>query len=413
VRCRACGELIDPRDSFCNRCGTSLHAQGYTEDGRIRASWIAGKTLKVLITVLVPIAALAAIGYVIYHQLEPAVVAETESTTTTRTIRQTTTSTEAAPTQTFTLIQGATRYETAIAVSKRGFPQSAPAVVLVPGDTYQEALCAAPLAKAYGGPLLLVPPDGLTDGLLAEIERLQPSEVFLVGIVHSSAAKKDLSALPDAPQVTVLNGADQYETAVLVAQQLKTKMGTVSKVVVVPDSTFAEGLAVAPLAASQGWPILLASENQRLPRVVRDVIAEFAVNSVLVVGSPTEVDVDDVVRVSGTDAYDTCALVAEYGLEHGLKIDHVAFATGEDFPDALTAGPYLALYDGVLLLTKGDEVPPSIAALLSARAKDILTLDFIALPGLAGLMEKGSSSTTTEAAATTGTGGAATTTSGP
>ena len=94
------------------------------------------------------------------------------------------------------------------------------------------------------------------------------------------------AGLPGPPEVTSLRGGDQYETAVLVAQQLKTKLETVAKVVIVPQATFADGLAVAPLAAAQGWPILFTSQNQHASHEpTRDAIAELAVASALVVGA--------------------------------------------------------------------------------------------------------------------------------
>jgi putative cell wall-binding protein len=404
VRCRACGEKTNPAELFCSHCGGSLRAQGYKANGHVRIFRLAGKVLATLLMVLVPLAAMAGFGFVIYHFFFAPADAETVTTTTTRAIVETTTSTTTpAPTQTFTLISDTDRYGTAIAISKQGFPRGSAAAVLVPGESFQEALCAAPLAKAYGGPLLFVPPEGLTDDLLTELKRLNPSQVFLVGIQSVTATKKALAGLPVPPVVTSLRGGDQYETAVLVANQLKTKLGTIAKVVIVPQGTFAHALAVAPLAAAQGWPILFTSENQTPPRVTRDAIAELAVASALVVGSEVQVDVAQVERVTGADQYDTCAQLAQYGLTHGMTLNHVAFATGEAFPDALAAAPYLALDGGLLLLTKGDAVPTPIATFLSAHASDIMAFDFIALPGLADQMEKAATTGTTDRTATTTT----------
>lgn len=386
-RCRACGEIINPGDAFCNHCGAYLAAQGYAEDGHVRTTWVLWRVLKTLMAVLVPVAVLASIGYVIYHQLQPQTAALSGSTVTTRALARTTTSTTVSVRE-YTVLTGTDRYDTAIAISKQGFPRGTSVVVLAPGETYQEALCAAPLAGAYGGPLLLVPSKGLTDELLAEIERLRPSDVFLVGIQRVTSIKKALDGLVSAPSVTSLNGADQYETAALVARQLASKLQTISKVVVVPGDTFADGLAVAPLAASQGWPVLLASDSERLPRLIRTVLEELVPASALAVGTDVAIELDEIERILGADRYDTCVKVAEYGLGHGLKMDHVALATGLSFPDALAAGPYLALDDGVLLLTQGNEVPPSVASYLSKRGEDIKVMDFISLPDLASNMKE-------------------------
>jgi hypothetical protein len=68
---------------------------------------------------------------------------------------------------TYTSILGTDRYSTAVKVSQAAFPDGLPAdcgLVLAPGESYQEALCGAPLAAAYGGPVLLTPRVGLNNG---------------------------------------------------------------------------------------------------------------------------------------------------------------------------------------------------------------------------------------------------------
>ena len=64
-----------------------------------------------------------------------------------------------------TFLRGTDRYDTAIKMSKAAFPDPLPlgaGLVLAPGENFPEALCGAPLAAAYGGPVLLTPPSGST-----------------------------------------------------------------------------------------------------------------------------------------------------------------------------------------------------------------------------------------------------------
>ncbi len=72
-------------------------------------------------------------------------------------------------------------------------------------------------------------------------------------------------------------------------------------------------------------------------------------------------------------------MIAEYALTQGLTTSHVAFATGEKFPDGLAAAPYLALNQGILLLTKGAVATPAVAGFLSPRAAGVRTLEAIGL----------------------------------
>ncbi len=281
----------------------------------------------------------------------------------------------------FSRVQGSDRYQTAIALSKAGFPSGAPAVILVTGDNYPDTLCAAPLAKAYHGPILLSPSAGLTASIKEELARLNPSQVFIVGL--GPAIRAEVRQTLPAAGLSLVTGHDRYETAVLVAELMKAKLGTIKKVVVAPGDSFPDGLAVAALAASQGWPILLTPQGGTLPPVTANELVSLGSDSGLVVGTYAHVDLANVAREVGPDRYATCALIAQYAQEHGASFAHTALATGEDFPDALVAGAYLAIDDGILLLTRGESVPSGISALLSANVDRVQNLDFIALPGLA------------------------------
>ena len=97
-----------------------------------------GRTLTTLILILVPLAGMAGLAFVVYDLFFASSPVETAaSTTTSMAVVESTTTTEAGPTQTFTPIQDTDRYGTAIAISKQGFPQGAPAAVLVPGETFR------------------------------------------------------------------------------------------------------------------------------------------------------------------------------------------------------------------------------------------------------------------------------------
>ncbi|MBN1321487.1 MAG: L,D-transpeptidase family protein, partial [Thermoleophilia bacterium] len=65
----------------------------------------------------------------------------------------------------------------------------------------------------------------------------------------------------------------------------------------------------------------------------------------------------------------------------GLTFAHTGFCTGEKFPDALAAGPFLAHDGGSLLITGPAAVPAAIAAVLAPRAPQVQTVDYIGLAG--------------------------------
>ncbi|MBU2602606.1 MAG: S8 family serine peptidase, partial [Actinobacteria bacterium] len=86
------------------------------------------------------------------------------------------------PPMTYATLTGTDRYETAILVSRQAYPSGAPAVCVVKGDDFPDALAAAPLAYAFDGPVILTPSGGLTPAVKAELKRLKPGKVFFIGL---------------------------------------------------------------------------------------------------------------------------------------------------------------------------------------------------------------------------------------
>jgi putative cell wall-binding protein len=191
-----------------------------------------------------------------------------------------------------------------------------------------------------------------------------------------------------------------------VAEEMARKLGSVEKVVVVPSTGFADALAVGPLAAAKGWPLLLADEDGDLPRKTSSAIANLQVESALVVGLETELELDEVERQLGDDSDQTAALVAAYAAAQGLSFAHTVIVGGDNFPEALVVTPYVALEKGMMLLAKQGALPAETRALLEENLADVMRLDFIALPALAKAMATSASretSTSTTGSRTTTT----------
>ena len=378
IECRYCHGRIQTEGPFCPHCGASLWNQGYKKNGRPRARRILGRgavrTLFVLVFVAFVLGAYLAVTRIVLPAIRPKVTQGASITAL---------SSLAAKGRSVRLLEGPDRYETAIQVSREGFPGGAPAVVLVSGNDYPDALCAGPLAGAYNGPLLYVPSDGLITDLKAELTRLHPAQVFMVGFASGTPLEDQVKAVLAQATVTLLSGQDRYTTAALVAQQVKAKLGTIAKVVVAPGDSFTPALAVGALAAAQGWPILLVPTRGDVPQATTQAMASLGATSALEVGTSIRLPIADVEHEQGADAYQTAALLAQYGLKHGLSFVHTVLATGESFPDALCVGPYLAHDKGMLLLTSNGQVPLATAGLLNAQSTHIRTLDVIGLPALA------------------------------
>ncbi|MBN1629317.1 MAG: cell wall-binding repeat-containing protein, partial [Thermoleophilia bacterium] len=291
---------------------------------------------------------------------------------------------------TYTSIRGVDRFDTAIKISQAMFPgplSPGSGVVLAPGwESYQEALCGAPLAAAYGGPVLLNSKTILYSNVRNELIRLDPDYVFCIGLTGTTVANAVQSALPGTA-VTMINGADVYEMSYMVAKQLGTKVGDMTGAtgIVTVGYNFPDAIGVSALACYRLWPILLTDHGgSDFPMHARAVQAmnELGITTYVKAGTyaPDPAGITGVGNFSGSDRYFTNANAALWAHAYaGLTFKHVAFTTGDKFPDALAAGPYLAQDHGTLLLSPLDgPLPVPIAIVLSGHAMWVQHFTFIA-----------------------------------
>src|SRR5205085_575715 len=78
-------------------------------------------------------------------------------------------------------LAGADRYGTAAALSAATFVPGVPVVYLTTGVGFADAVVAGAAGAARGGPVLLTSPTGLPGVTAAELGRLQPRQVVIVG----------------------------------------------------------------------------------------------------------------------------------------------------------------------------------------------------------------------------------------
>jgi len=267
--------------------------------------------------------------------------------------------------ESWTRYWGRTRYDTAVAVSKAGW-NSAPAMVLASGESFADSLVAAPLAARLGGPILLTRPDVLPAEIEAEIKRLAPGRVVVVGgplSVSDEAARAAAKAAgldPAAPaSITRFGGRTRYDVAIAVAHELGVDPAV--GVVVASGEVFPDALGIAASAAARGEPILLASASDLSPGA-RSVIGSGGSQVPLtVVGGTTSLP--DALftglkyeRLAGQTRYDTnwSILGARYTADERLR---PVIVSAERFPDALVVGPLAAKQGRPILLVGKTAVP--------------------------------------------------------
>jgi putative cell wall-binding protein len=78
-------------------------------------------------------------------------------------------------------VSGSNRYLTAVAISEEAFPDGAGVVYIAVGTNFPDALAAAGPAGFNRSPVLLTPTAALPAEVVAEVERLAPHTIVILG----------------------------------------------------------------------------------------------------------------------------------------------------------------------------------------------------------------------------------------
>lgn len=290
----------------------------------------------------------------------------------------------------YTSLRGTDRYDTAIKLSQAAFPAALPpncGLVLAPGETFQEAHCGAPLASAFGGPVLLTYQSVLANNVKTELQRLAPANVFCIGM-SDAVVNAVIAALP-ATTVTALKGTggSVYDMSYRVAKALGAKIGgdmSNTAAIITRGDVFPDAIGVSPLACAMVWPVLLTESGGSGPLNASSAAAlsELGITHAVKVGTYVTLPgaVTGLANLSGAHRYYTNRNVAEWSHNTaGLPFTHLGVATRDKFPDALAAGPYLARDGGILLLSPlNGPLPATIGAEITANRAAVCRVSFIA-----------------------------------
>jgi len=252
---------------------------------------------------------------------------------------------KAAPTVTRTA--GTDRYDQSVQVSKATYPTGADVVYLASGEKYPDALSAAAIAGEKKAPLLLTQAGAIPASVLAEIKRVDPADVVIVGgplTVSDDVILTLEAALPDATDVTRIGGVDRYAVSRALIANDDFGIATSDDVFVTTGASFPDALSAAPVAALTGAPVLLVNGAETvLTTDEKAILTDLAAKNAVIVGGEASVSAGlqtelakgfTTTRRAGASRYTTSAAV-NAGF---TTADTVYLASGEVFPDALTGG---------------------------------------------------------------------------
>jgi len=322
------------------------------------------------------------------------------------------------PTTTATRVQGTDRYSTSVALANKYIAANSSwkpnaNLILASGENFPDALAASALAKVTNAPIILTKsnalPASVRDWLLTKQGDFTASVMGKVYVVGGAAAVSEdvvtavLSTINTAADLTPhtavrLAGDNRYETAAAI--NAVTGLVTTGDAMIIVDGTkFADAVSAAPLAYAGGWPIVPVTGGA----IDANGVATFtafataqggAANAkVLIMGGTSAVpksveeqlavagvNIRNITRIQGADRYATSlALNAQIwdnnvyggGGYNSVSFDAsgIALVSGENFPDAIAAGPWLGHAKIHLQLTNGSGLNPSAEGLLKTVAK--------------------------------------------
>jgi putative cell wall-binding protein len=262
---------------------------------------------------------------------------------------------------------GSDRFATATALSTSTFKAGVPVVYIATGLTFPDALAGGPAARMKGGPILLALSTSIPDATKAELARLKPAQIIVLG-GPNAIADPVIAELRGytAGSVNRIWGADRYATAAAIST---ATFAAASVVYVATGENFPDALGAGAVAAAARAPLLLVRAGS-IPAETTAELARLKPSRIVIVGSTGAVSPGvasalaahgAVTRISGADRYaSTAALSAASFPANGPATVYVA--TGKVFPDGLTAGPIAGLRNGPLLLVPGTSLPSSVAA---------------------------------------------------
>jgi len=178
-------------------------------------------------------------------------------------------------------VAGTNRFATAAQISATTFAPGVPVAYIATGRNFPDALAGVAAAGSVGGPILLTQPDRLPAETSAELNRLRPGRIVVLGGsgVVSDAVLGALAAHTGGT-VTRLAGPDRFATAVAVSTGTFASGKTVF---VATGVNFPDALGGGPVAGGLPGPLLLV-QTKSLPSSVAAELQRLDPDRIVILG---------------------------------------------------------------------------------------------------------------------------------
>lgn len=253
-------------------------------------------------------------------------------------------------------ISGKDRYDTSLNVMKYTINDSNDVIngIIASGEDFPDALSAGFLSSQYNAPLILSKKSSLPSTVENQLIKKNIDNIYLIGgeKTLSNTVKNTLSHY--SKSTTRIAGKNRYSTSQLINLKIaelydSPVIGDLSAVY--NGNSFADALSATPFMNQYN-----RINETKLPLLAVDGKANK--NNNLIFGGETSIaKYNEDYRLAGSDRYKTAIEIAKaYKSILNKDIDTIVLTSGEDFPDALCAGPLASKKDAAILLTSSSKL---------------------------------------------------------
>ena len=273
------------------------------------------------------------------------------------------------------------RYETAIEVSKKGWPNGATNAVLVNDTSIVDALSATPFAKAKDAPILLTKKDTLNEETKQQLKTLGVKNVYIIG--GEGVVSKEVEEQLKSENINTdrIQGLNREATSIEIAKRLD-EINPVKEVSVVNGyKGLADAVSIASISANENMPIILSGMD-KISTEATEFIDNNKINKSYIVGGDSVVSSDlekklpNATRISGKNRKETNANVINTFFT-AKEIDNLYIAkdgmqSENQLIDALSVGSLAAKTNSPVMIA-GNDLDKSQIDLVNSKVFKTIT----------------------------------------
>lgn len=281
-------------------------------------------------------------------------------------------------------MMGSDRAQTAIQISKRGWPNGAKTVILVNGKELATGVIAGPLAAANNAPILLSFMNKVDQSTIEEMKRLKAEKVIVVGSTES-ILREDIDKIekniPNIYVDRVYSPSPQGLSTKIADRLLQEKK--INTVYLAGEDAMVDMLSIASKAGNQRNPIIICAKDD-ISYDNLNWIKSNKIQNIFFIGGKERLSdkvvkkVGDAIgrdlsqnRIAGVDRVDTNSKVIDK-FYNSNKFSLKAFVARASAPiDAITVSAFAQRSDSPVILA-GNSVTAYQRKVLEPRSASLL-----------------------------------------